>query len=160
MAHRRAGRDRRRPIRGSAAVARVDARGACVNVGLVGCGVIAHNYVKGSAAFPSFDIVACADVSAAAAEAFGETYSLRVLSVEELVSDPEIEVVLSLTPPAAHAEIARAAFAYDKHVYMEKPLAATLDEARSLVGEAAARGVRLGGGAATFLPGRAGGAAG
>jgi predicted dehydrogenase len=122
-----------------------------MKVGLVGCGVIAHNYVKGSPAFPSFDIVACADLSAAAAQAFGETYSLRVLPVHELVSDPEIEVVLSLTPPAAHAEIAHAAFAYDKHVYTEKPLAATLDEAQSLVDEAAARGLRLGCAPDTFL---------
>jgi predicted dehydrogenase len=122
-----------------------------MNVGLVGCGVIAHNYVKGSAAFPSFDIVACADVSAAAAAAFGETYSLRVLPVDELVSDPGIDLVLSLTPPAVHAEIARAAFVHDKHVYTEKPLAATLDEARSLVDEAAARGLRLGCAPDTFL---------
>jgi predicted dehydrogenase len=122
-----------------------------MNVGLVGCGVIAHNYVKGSAAFPSFDIVACADVSAVAAAAFGENYSLRVLPVDELVSDPEIELVLSLTPPAVHAEIARAAFAHGKHVYTEKPLAATLGEARSLVDEAAARGLRLGCAPDTFL---------
>ena len=122
-----------------------------MNVGLVGCGVIAHNYVKGSAAFPSFEIVACADVSAAAARAFGETYALRVLPVDELVADPEIDVVLSLTPPVAHAEIARAAFAHGKHVYTEKPLAATLEEARSLVGEATARGLRLGCAPDTFL---------
>ena len=122
-----------------------------MKVGLVGCGVIAHNYVKGSPAFPSFDIVACADLSAAAAQAFGETYSLRVLPVHELVSDPEIEVVLSLTPPAAHAEIAHAAFAYDKHVYTEKPLAATAGEARELAAEADRRGLRLACAPDTFL---------
>jgi predicted dehydrogenase len=122
-----------------------------MNVGLVGCGVIAHNYVKGSAAFPSFDIVACADLSMAAAAAFGETYALRVLTVDELVADPDVDVVLSLTPPAAHAEIAGAAFAHGKHVYTEKPLAATLEEARSLVEEAAARGLRLGCAPDTFL---------
>jgi predicted dehydrogenase len=122
-----------------------------MNVGLVGCGVIAHNYVKGSASFPTFDIVACADVNAAAADAFGETYALRVLAVDALVADEDIDVVLSLTPPAAHADIARAAFAHGKHVYTEKPLAATLAEARALVEEAAARGLRLGCAPDTFL---------
>ncbi len=122
-----------------------------MNVGLVGCGVIAHNYVKGSAAFPSFDIVACADVSAAAARAFGETYGLRVLAVDELVSDSDVDVVLSLTPPAVHGEIARAAFAHGKHMYTEKPLAATLEEARCLVADAEARGLRLGCAPDTFL---------
>ena len=122
-----------------------------MNVGLVGCGVIAHNYVKGSAAFPSFDIVACADLSSAAAAAFGETYGLRVLTPEQLVADPDIDVVLSLTPPAVHADVAQAAFAHCKHVYTEKPLAADLPEAKALVGDAAARGLRLGCAPDTFL---------
>jgi predicted dehydrogenase len=122
-----------------------------VNVGLIGCGVIAHNYVKGSAAFPTFDIVACADVSAAVADAFGEQYDLRVLTPEELVADPDVEIVLSLTPPLVHAEVASAALANGKHVHTEKPLATELEDAQALVCEASSRGLRIGCAPDTFL---------
>jgi predicted dehydrogenase len=122
-----------------------------VNVGIVGCGIIAHNYVKGAAAFPGVDIVACADVSAKTAAAFGEEHGLRVLSPDELVADPGVDIVLSLTPPAVHAEVARVAFEHGKHVYTEKPLAAELADARCLVSDAAAHGLRLGCAPDTFL---------
>jgi predicted dehydrogenase len=122
-----------------------------MNVGLVGCGVVAHNYVKGAAAFAGFDVVACADVSAKAAEAFGVTYDLQVLPPDELVADPAIDIVLSLTPPSVHADVVRAAFAHGKHVYTEKPLAAELDDARALVADAASHGLRIGCAPDTFL---------
>ncbi|HZR96386.1 MAG TPA: Gfo/Idh/MocA family oxidoreductase [Gaiellaceae bacterium] len=122
-----------------------------MNVGVVGTGVIAHNYVKGSAAFPGFEIVACADLRSATAAAFGAEYGLRVLTTDELLADPDIDLVLSLTPPEAHADVARAAFAHAKHVYTEKPLAAEVGPAQRLVKEAAARGVRLGCAPDTFL---------
>ena len=80
-----------------------------MNVGVLGCGVIAHHYVKGSAAFPTFDVVACADLDRERAEAFGEIHGLSVSTVDELVADPSIDVVLNLTPPAAHAAVIRAA---------------------------------------------------
>ena len=124
-----------------------------LRVGLVGCGVIAHNYVRGAAAFDSFEIVACADLSETVADAFGAQHGLRTAAVEDLVGDPELDAILNLTPPAAHAAVARAAFSFDKHVYTEKPLATTVEDARSLVVEARARGLRLGCAPDTFLSG-------
>jgi predicted dehydrogenase len=120
-------------------------------VGVVGCGVIAHNYVKGSAAFDSFDVVACADVNGAVAAAFGAAYGLRVEAVESLLADPDVDLILNLTPPAAHADVVRAAFAHGKHVYTEKPLATSLADARTLVAAAARYGLRLGCAPDTFL---------
>jgi predicted dehydrogenase len=120
-------------------------------VGLVGCGIIAHRYVEGSAAFDTFDVVACADLDTASARAFAETHGLRALSVEDLVFDEGVDVVLNLTPPSAHATVIRAALEAGKNVYTEKPLATTVAEARALVGEAAGRGLRLGCAPDTFL---------
>lgn len=124
---------------------------APARVGVVGCGVIAHNYMRGSAAFDSFDIVACADLDEPAAAAFGAEHGLRVSSVDDLIADPEIDAILNLTPPAAHATVVRAAFADDKHVYTEKPLATSVADARDLVATAAERGLRLACAPDTFL---------
>lgn len=121
------------------------------HVGLVGCGVIARNYVRGAAGFDTFDVVACADLDAAAAEAFAVEHELLASPVDELVADPGLDVILNLTPPVAHAAITRAALQQGKHVYTEKPVATSVADARDLVEEAAARGLRLGCAPDTFL---------
>ena len=75
----------------------------------------------------------------------------RVLSVDDLLANSEVEVVLNLKVPAAHAEISRAAVAAGKSVFSEKPLALSLRVANELVAAAAERGVRLGCAPDTFL---------
>lgn len=124
---------------------------APLRVALVGCGVIARRYAEGAAAFDSFELVACSDVDAARASAFGEAHELRAARIEELLADPEVDAILNLTPAAAHAEVVRAALEAGKHVYTEKPLATTPALARALVAEAAARDLRLGCAPDTFL---------
>lgn len=122
-------------------------------VGIVGCGVISRTYATGAAAFDSFDIVACADLDLACAERLGDEFGLPVQSVDELIASPEIDVVLNLTPPFAHAEVLLRALAAGKHVYTEKTLTTTLAEAHAVVGEAEGRGLRLGSAPDTFLSG-------
>jgi predicted dehydrogenase len=122
-----------------------------VRVGVVGCGIIAKAYVEGSTAFESFDVVACADLDAESAEAFAEVHGLEMSTVARLVADPSIDVVLNLTPPAAHAAVIRAALAAGKHVYTEKPLATTVAEGRELLAEADRLGLRIGCAPDTFL---------
>lgn len=124
-----------------------------LRVGVVGCGIIASRYVASSPAFDGWRPVACADLDAAVAGAFAVEHELRPSTVDELIADPEIDLVLNLTPPKAHAAVAGAALAAGKHVYTEKPLAATVDEARSLVAEADRCGLRLGCAPDTFLGG-------
>jgi predicted dehydrogenase len=120
-------------------------------VGVVGCGIIADVYVKGSSAFDSFDVVACADLDAQTANVFADVHDLRGLAVDELVADPSIDVVLNLTPPAAHAAVMRAAIEAGKHVYTEKPITTTVAEGRELLAEADRRGLRIGCAPDTFL---------
>jgi len=124
-----------------------------MNVGVLGCGVIAHNYVRGAAAFPTCDVVACADLDVELAQAFAEEHALELASVDELVAAPEVEIVLNLTPPAAHAALVAATLDAGKHAYTEKPLAVSVDAGRILVQQANERGKRLGCAPDTFLGG-------
>jgi predicted dehydrogenase len=122
-----------------------------LRVGVVGCGIIAARYVKDAPAFEGWRPVACADLDTACAEAFAAEHGLQRLDVDELITSPDVDLVLNLTPPKAHAPLVRAALEAGKHVYTEKPLAATVAEARSLVAEANERGLRLGCAPDTFL---------
>jgi len=122
-----------------------------VRVGVVGCGMIAKRYVTDSAAFDTWQPVACADLDAASAEAFAAEHGLRTEPVDELLADPEVELVLNLTPPNAHAPLIRSALAAGKHVYSEKPLATSVAEGRELVAQAEQLGLRLGCAPDTFL---------
>lgn len=122
-----------------------------VRVGVVGCGIIAERYVADSAAFDTWRPVACADLDPAATESFAHEHGLRPESVEELIADPGVELVLNLTPPTAHAPLIRAALEAGKHVYTEKPLAASVEDGRELVAEAERRDLRLGCAPDTFL---------
>ena len=122
-----------------------------LRVGVVGCGIIAKRYVSDAGAFANWTPVACADLDETLAAEFAAEHGLRAASVDELLADPGVDLVLSLTPPRVHAPLARAAFAQGKHVYTEKPLAATAAEGRELVAEAARLGLRLGCAPDTFL---------
>jgi len=122
-----------------------------MKVGVVGCGIIAKRYVSDSPAFENWQPVACADLDTACADAFGAEHGLRVLPVDELIADPEVELVLNLTPPRAHAAVVRASLDAGKHVYTEKPLGATVEEAAALVARADELGLRLGCAPDTFL---------
>jgi predicted dehydrogenase len=120
-------------------------------VGVVGCGVVAHRYVEGAAAFDTFDVVACADLDDAAARSFAQKHNLQPEAVEALVSDPAIDVVLNLTPPTAHAAVSSGALDAGKHVYSEKPLATSVADGAALVREAERRKLRIGCAPDTFL---------
>ena len=125
---------------------------AKTQVGVIGCGTISGIYLKNSAWFDFFEIVACADIFRASAEARAKEFGIpRVLTVEELLADPEISVVLNLTVPAAHAEVALRSVQAGKSVYNEKPLTLTREEGQQLLAEARARGVRVGCAPDTFL---------
>ena len=122
-----------------------------MGVGVVGCGVIATRYVADSPAFDSWRPIACADLDHATATAFATEHDLRAESVDELLADPEVELVLNLTPPAAHSSTSLAALDSGKHVYSEKPLAISVSDGRALVAQARRLGLRLGCAPDTFL---------
>ncbi|WP_137844052.1 Gfo/Idh/MocA family oxidoreductase [Microbacterium sp. 2FI] len=123
-----------------------------VRIGVVGLGVISRQYLDTLAQAPLVRFAAVADLDMARARAVANTIpGCRALTTAELVADPEVDVVLNLTIPAAHAEVALAAIAHGKAVYNEKPLAATLADARTVMDAAAAAGVAVGGAPDTVL---------
>jgi len=116
---------------------------APLRVGVVGCGVISDRYVENSAHFSTFEMVACADLDRAAADRLAGEFGLESLSIDALLAEPSIDVVLNLTPPQAHVAVTQGAFEGGKHVYSEKPLALTVGEAQELILEAGRRGLRI-----------------
>jgi predicted dehydrogenase len=123
------------------------------NVGIIGCGNVNGIYQSAAAQLSgSIRYAACADVRPEAAHALAERYQIpRVLSVEEMLADPEIDIILNLTIPAAHFDVGMAALAAGKHLYNEKPLCLSVAEGEALVAEAARQGLRVGSAPDTFL---------
>lgn len=126
---------------------------APVKVGLIGAGNISEQYIKASRTFRAMEVVACADLDLSRATARAREFGLQARTVDELLTDPDIEIVVNLTIPAAHAAVSRAIIAAGKHVYSEKPLAISLEEGQELLDAARERGVRLGVAPDTFLGG-------
>ena len=114
-------------------------------IGVVGLGVISRAYLDTLVGHPAVRITAVADLDASRSAAVAaELSGVEALTVEELLSSPDVDTVLNLTVPAAHAEIALGTIGHGKHVYGEKPLAATLGDAQAVMEAAAKAGVGVG----------------
>src|SRR5512134_1546630 len=124
-----------------------------VGIGIIGCGNISAAYLKAARAFPILDVKAVADLNLAAAEARGAEFGGRSATVESLLADPAIEIVVNLTVPLAHVEVGLKAIAAGKHVHSEKPLGIDTAEARPLLDAAKSKGLRVGCAPDTFLGG-------
>jgi len=125
-----------------------------VNVGIVGCGNISGIYLEMGQTFEILNIAAVADIIPERAKAQAEKYHIpRVLSVEEMMADPSIEIILNLTIPIAHAEVAFKALEAGKSIYNEKPLAITRQDGQKMLALAKAKGLLVGGAPDTFLGG-------
>lgn len=120
-------------------------------IGVIGCGNIAMTYMRNAALFRAVRLVACADVRPEVARRCAEDYGIRAQSVDGLLANPEVDLVLNLTVPAAHVDVTLSALSANKHVFTEKPLATSAAEGRRLVAEAKARGLLLGSAPDTFL---------
>ncbi|KQW08174.1 oxidoreductase [Leifsonia sp. Root4] len=114
-------------------------------VGIVGLGNISAVYLETLSQSRTVSITAVADLDEARAKAVAEQIpGARALTVEDLVTSSEVDTVLNLTIPSAHAQIALAAIRAGKHTYGEKPLAASMSDARAIVEAGIAAGVRVG----------------
>jgi predicted dehydrogenase len=114
-------------------------------VGIVGLGVISRQYLDLFAGHPAVTIAAVADLDEARSAAVAAGLpGTRALPVGDLLAAADVQTVLNLTIPAAHAEIARGAIRHGKHVYGEKPLAAGFPEAHAVLAAATAAGLSLG----------------
>lgn len=112
---------------------------------MVGAGRISGQYLATLARLDGLRLTAVTDLDRARAkEAAQNSGAEAVGAVEALVARDDVDAVLNLTIPAVHAEVALAAIGAGKHVYGEKPLAATREEAAAILAAARTAGVRVG----------------
>src|SRR3954470_22356503 len=123
-----------------------------VRVGVIGTGAISGAYLGMAKNFPIVEIAACADMNLEAAKKKAEEFQIpRVCSVDELIEDDSIDVILNLTVPKAHAPVAMRAIEAGKHTYAEKPLGVDREEGQKMVEAARRANLRVGCAPDTFL---------
>ncbi len=125
-----------------------------VRIGIVGAGVISEVYLENlTTRFDNTTVVGVADLLVERAQDRAKKYGVAAFSVDELIAHPDVDIVVNLTIPAAHAEIALAAINAGKHAYNEKPLAISREDGRKLLETATAKGLLVGSAPDTFLGG-------
>jgi len=130
-----------------------------LGIGFIGTGNISSAYLKamlgrdGMPGFPMLEIRGLADMRPEAAQARAAEFGVPAMSVDALLADPAIDLVVNLTIPRAHVEVGLKCLAAGKHVYSEKPLGISYAEGRKLLDAARAAGLRIGAAPDTFLGG-------
>lgn len=124
-----------------------------IKVGIIGTGNISGIYFQNGQRFDSMEVVACADLDVERAKAKAAEHGIRGYSVEEMLADPEIQMIINLTIPLAHASVCIQALEAGKHVYVEKPLAVTREEGLQVLELAKRKGLLVGSAPDTFLGG-------
>ncbi|MEO5619525.1 MAG: Gfo/Idh/MocA family oxidoreductase, partial [Cypionkella sp.] len=126
---------------------------ANLGIGIIGCGNISTSYLRLAPLFKGLEVRSVADVNMDVAKARAAEFGVAAQSVEDLLGNPAIDVVINLTIPEAHYRVTRAILEAGKHAYSEKPLVLTLDEGKALRDLAASKGLAVGCAPDTFLGG-------
>jgi len=124
-----------------------------VKTGVIGCGFISEIYIKNlTSLFDNVEVVAVSDINIGDAKKRAKQFGIsKACLPEDLYADAEVELIVNLTIPKAHAEVSLAAIRAGKHVYVEKTLAITLEEADAVLQAAKERGLLVGCAPDTFL---------
>jgi len=123
-----------------------------INVGIIGCGNVSSQYLNAARFFQAFQIAALADLDLGRAQARAAEYGVgKALTVDDLLADPEVELVINLTIPSAHAAVSRQVLEAGRSVYSEKPLGTVREDAKPILDTAEAKGLRVGCAPDTFL---------
>ena len=124
-----------------------------MKIGLVGCGNISDIYLSNlTSLFHNVSIYACSDLDGEKVRKAAEKYAIpHIMTFEEMLECPEIDLILNLTTPGSHYSLSKRALLKGKHVYVEKPLALTYEEGRELLDIAREKGLYLGCAPDTFL---------
>lgn len=123
-----------------------------VGVGIVGAGVISQTYLENLTSFPDVRVVAIGDLIPERAKAKADEHGVPSWgTLEDVLGNPEVELVVNLTIPESHIEVSSQAVAAGKHVWTEKPLGLDREGARQLLKDADAAGVRVGSAPDTIL---------
>ena len=113
-------------------------------VGIIGCGYVFDHYMSTWDRHPGLIIKGVADIDQARLQTVAKAYDLSIYETnEDLLSDPEIDIVANFTSIESHYQVTRAALLAGKNVYSEKPLTTDLEEARALFALAEEKGLIL-----------------
>ncbi len=136
-------------------------------IGIIGCGMISGAYLKAASRFRNIEVVAGSDLIPGRAKAKMEEFAefgynentFKAFDAKpdgtnaELLANPEIEVVINLTPPKEHSKVDLEILNAGKHCYSEKPFGVNLEDARKVMKLAEEKGLRCGCAPDTFLGG-------
>jgi predicted dehydrogenase len=123
-----------------------------VGIGVIGAGTISDTYLENLTGFADTEVLAIGDIVLKAAKEKADKYDVPAVGdVATVLDHPGVEIVVNLTIPAAHAEVASQVIAAGKHVWNEKPLALDRFSGQRLLSDAAAAGLRVGCAPDTFL---------
>ncbi len=124
-----------------------------VKVGIIGCGNVSAQYIQNMQTYDILEVKSVADIDCEKASAAAAAHHLQAVDVDELLSDPEIQIAVNLTIPSTHTEVSLRCIAAGKSLYNEKPLAITPADARMILDAARKKGVLVGCAPDTFLGG-------
>lgn len=124
-----------------------------MNIGIIGCGNISTAYLRLAPQFKNVSITACSDLDDSVAQAQASLFNCKALSIDAMLADPNVDVIINLTVPAAHADVSTRILRAGKHVYSEKPFVLSYEEGLALHQLAKAQGRRIGSAPDTFLGG-------
>ena len=123
-----------------------------LRVGVIGVGAISAQYLGMASNFPVVDMAAVADLDRERAQTVASKFNIpKVLSVDELINESEIDLVLNLTIPKAHVPVGLKVLNAGKHLYCEKPLGIDRAEGEQLVAAAKVKNLRIGCAPDTFM---------
>ena len=122
-----------------------------MRVGIIGCGNISETYFECQNLFNNFNVVACADINIEAAKKSAEKYNVNAFSVDDILSNEDVDLIINLTIPAAHKEIIMKSLKAGKHCFSEKPLAMSFSEGLEISDLANSKNLYVGCAPDTFL---------
>jgi predicted dehydrogenase len=124
-----------------------------LKIGIIGCGNISNAYFTGLKPFGMVQVVGAADLLLERAEAKAKEHGVKAYTIEGLLAEPGIDIVINLTVPKVHASVNLAILEAKKHAYVEKPFALSVDEGKKVLAKAHAAKLRVGCAPDTFFGG-------
>lgn len=124
-----------------------------LGIGIIGCGNISAAYLRLAPLFKGLEVRAVADINMEAATARAAEFNTKAQSVDDLLANPDLDIIINLTIPDAHYPITKRILEAGKHAYSEKPLVLTLEQGKTLRDLAKSKGLSVGCAPDTFLGG-------
>lgn len=122
-----------------------------VKIGIMGCGNISQAYFNAAKKLRILEVVSCTDINMEVAAAKAEENGVAAVTIDEMLADPEIQIIINLTIPSVHAEVSLKILEAGKHVHVEKPLAVTREDGKKVLDLAKKKGLKVGCAPDTFM---------